>query len=62
MRLYIEGHQAKQGYVISREWSDAECSELPTATAAELTPVRFVSDMRKAKAMVQRYNRRFATH
>jgi len=62
MRLYIEGHNAKQGYAISREWSDAECSKLPSATAADLTPLRFVSNIQTATALVARYNQRFATH
>ncbi len=62
MRLYIEGHSAKQGYAVSREWSDAECSKLPRAVAADLAPLRFLSNFDKARAMVERYNQRFATH
>lgn len=62
MRLYIEGHSAKQGYAISREWSDAECSKLPCAVAVDLVPLRFLSNIDKAKALVERYNQRFATH
>lgn len=62
MRLYIEGHNAKQGYAISREWTDAECFKLPPASAGDLAPLRFVSHIDKARAMVARYNQRFATH
>lgn len=62
MRLYVEGHKAKYGYAISREWSDAECSKLPGATATQLAPLRFVGSIRKATALVKRYNQRFATH
>lgn len=62
MRLYIEGHSVKKGYAISREMSDAECSKQPSARAVELTPLRFVSNIRKAKGLVERYNQRFATH
>ena len=43
-KLYIEGHSIKTGYVISRELS------------AE-PPVRFYSNLRRARRFVNRYNR-----
>ncbi|EKY4113744.1 TPA: hypothetical protein ACGW3M_000917 [Pseudomonas aeruginosa] len=62
MRLYIEGHNALRGYAISREWSDKECAALPPATAEDMKPVRYTSNARHAKALVGRWNRRYATH
>ncbi len=62
MRLYIEGHNAKRGYGISLTWSDEECTSLPTATADHLRPVRFVVHRHRAVALVERWNRRFASH
>lgn len=62
MRLYIEGHNAKRGYAISREWSDQECATLPPVTPEELKPVRFIVTLARAKALVSRWNRRHATH
>lgn len=62
MRLYIEGHSVRRGHAISRKWSNAECSTLPPATPDELKPVRFVSELGHAKHLVERWNRRFATH
>lgn len=62
MRLYIEGHNHRQGYAIARSWSDAECSRLPVATAQELKPVRFVASRLRAHSLVERWNSRFATH
>lgn len=62
MRLCIEGHSAQKGYAISRKWSDKECSTLPPATQAELQPVRFEKNHRKAVQVVERWNKRFGTH
>lgn len=62
MRLYVEGHHHKRGHAISRSWSDHECRTLPIPTDEELKPVRYVRDIDKAKELVQRWNRRFATH
>lgn len=62
MRLYVEGHLPRQGYAISRSWSDAECSALPLPDEGELKPVRFVRSRKRAFEMVERWNRRFATH
>ena len=62
MRLYIEGHAARRGYVISRTWSDDECRQLPPMNDEEAKPVRFINSRRKAFALVSRWNRRFATH
>ena len=63
MRSYLEGHNYKKGYAISREWYDAECATtLPLSMESELKPIRYVSRLDKARAIVLRYNRRFATH
>lgn len=62
MKLYIEGHNSKRGYAISRSWSDAECAAMPAATEDDITPVRFIRERARAFALVQRFNRRFATH
>lgn len=62
MRLYIEGHNHKNGYAIARSWSDAECSTLPAATPGEMRPVRYVHGRQQAFALVARWNRRFAGH
>lgn len=62
MRLYIEGHNRKNGYAIARSWSDTECGTLSAATPDEMKPVRYVQNSRRAIALVARRNRRFATH
>lgn len=62
MRLYIEGHNHKRGYAISREWSDAECSCLPCAAPSDVQPVKYVTSRARAFQVVARWNRRFATH
>lgn len=62
MRLYIEGHTPSQGYAICRNWSEEESSKLPIACDLDLMPIRYVSNIHKATALVNRYNRRFATH
>ncbi|EPF9793795.1 TPA: hypothetical protein ACIJ25_001884 [Pseudomonas aeruginosa] len=62
MRLYIEGHNAKKGFLISITWSDAECASLPFPSESKLKPVRFISSLERAKRFVNRWNRMFATH
>jgi hypothetical protein len=62
MRLYIEGHNHKRGYVVSRTWSIAECSTLPPTTDDEIRPVRQFATRPRAERFIARYNRRFATH
>lgn len=62
MRLYVEGYNARKGWIISRTWSDEECIALPNPSPDELTPVRFVKSREKAMQLVQRWNRRYATH
>jgi hypothetical protein len=62
MRLHVEGHSAKFGYAISKEWSDKECSELPPPSDEEIKPVCFVESRKKVFKLVERWNRRFATH
>ena len=62
MRLYCEGHSVSKGWAISRTWSEPECSSLPCAQEDELMPVRFIRSRERAMALVERWNRRFATH
>lgn len=62
MRLYIEGHNHKHGYAVSREYSDAECSKLALVVADDLDPRRFVPCLRKAKRFVRLWNAMYATH
>lgn len=62
MRLYSEGHRASKGWAISRTWSDAECRSLPCAQEDDLRPVRFVKSRERALKLIERWNRRFATH
>lgn len=62
MKLYIEGHSHKKGYVISKSWSDKECSEVNLDGNEDLKPLRFIKSDAKAKEMVNRWNRRFSTH
>lgn len=65
MRLYIEGHSPRHGYAISKTWSDQECRMLPPPTDGETDetkPVRWVECRKKAFTLVERWNRRFATH
>lgn len=62
MRLYIEGHNHKRGFVVNRSWSDAECSNLPLPTNDEIKPVRCIPNRKRAERFVARYNRMFATH
>ena len=62
MKLYCEGHIFNKGWAISRIWSEAECRSLPYPQADELRPVRFIGSRERAMALVERWNRRFATH
>lgn len=48
MRLYLEGHNHRRGYAISMELVDA-------------APVRFYTNLRRARRLVERFNRRFGT-
>jgi len=62
MKLYCEGHSVSKGWAISRSWSDAECSSLPSAQEDEMRPVRFVRSRDRALKLAERWNHRFATH
>lgn len=62
MWLYIEGHNVRKGWIISKAWSDEECSTLPPPTQEELSPVRFVASKEKAVKLIRRWNRRFAKY
>ena len=45
-RLYCAGHDHRRGHAVARELVDAPV-------------VRFYSDLRQARAIVERFNRRF---
>ena len=61
MRLYIEGHNVRLGYAISREFSVDECRALDPCEPEK--PVRYYKgSLREARRLVDRWNRMFATH
>jgi hypothetical protein len=62
MRLYIEGHNHKRGYAVSRTWSDAECSTMPPVAPDKLLAIRYFQNPKKARRFVQRWNGLYATH
>jgi hypothetical protein len=63
MRLYIEGHNVRLGYLISREFSDDECRAPGPCKPEEIAPVRhYNGSLREARRLVDRWNRMFATH
>ena len=63
MRLYVEGHHVRLGYVISREYSADECRALDPCNTEEIAPVRYYKgSLRDARRLVDRWNRMFATH
>ena len=62
-RLYISGHAAGQGYAIERQWSDKECSITPAGVLEErIRSPRLIASRDHAQQLVQRWNRRFASH
>lgn len=62
-RLYISGHAQHRGYAVDRYWSDAECSSVPCGVLeTRMTAPRFIVSRAQADRLVQRWNRRFASH
>jgi hypothetical protein len=68
MHLYIEGHNHRRGFAISRSWSATEIraaiesGETADEHEAErLRPVRYVPNHRRAALLVERFNRRFGS-
>lgn len=68
MRLFIEGHNVKHGYAISKCYTDPEimvhCERVEQGNDQPDTgePLKFIKSRERAKELVSRYNRRFATH
>ncbi|MBA9859470.1 hypothetical protein [Ralstonia insidiosa] len=56
MQLYIDGHNHKKGYAVSVAFSDEEIRALPVPIEVQ-QPVRFYSNLRYARRMIQRFNR-----
>lgn len=68
MRLYIESHNHRRGFAISRSWSPAEIrAALESGEAQDereterLKPVRYVTTAIRAARLVERFNRRFGS-
>ncbi len=61
MKLYIEGHAARRGYAISLCYSDCEISAMDYTDVVD-KPLKFIQSREKAFRLVERWNRRFATH
>ncbi|BCF95396.1 hypothetical protein [Paraburkholderia largidicola] len=64
MHLIVHGHNAKQGFAISRVWNDAECSYLAGSMSEtpDATPVRYFTSLSRANRFVARWNRLHARH
>lgn len=58
MKLFIEGHNVKKGY-ISMCWTDAEISAMDYTDVVD-PPIKFIHSRDKAFALVERWNRRFS--
>lgn len=61
MKLYIEGHNVRKGWGITVCYSDTEISAMPYTDVVEM-PIKFIQSRAKALKLVERWNRRFATH
>lgn len=61
MKLYIEGHAIRKGWGITVCYSNAEVSAMEYTDVVDM-PVRFIQSREKARKLVARWNRRFATH
>lgn len=59
MKLFIEGHNVKKGYIINMCWTDAEISAMEYTDVVD-APIKFVKSRDKAFALVERWNRRFS--
>lgn len=66
MRLFIEGHNHRRGYVVSRSWPNVEIAAaiasgevMDDNEPERLRPVRFIAGRRQAVRLVERFNRRF---
>lgn len=59
MKLFIEGHNVKKGYIISMCWTDAEISAMDYTDVVD-PPLRFIRSRNKAFRLVERWNRRFS--
>ena len=59
MRLFIEGHAIRKGWIISMCWTDAEIRAMEHTDVVD-PPIKFVKSRDKAFALVERWNRRFS--
>jgi len=59
MKLFIEGHSIRKGWIISVCWTDAEIRNTDHTDTVE-PPIKFVKSRDKAFALVERWNRRFS--
>lgn len=59
MKLFIEGHSIRKGWIISMCWTDDEIRAMDHTDAVE-PPVKFIRSRDKAFALVERWNRRFS--
>lgn len=65
MRLYVEGHSVRHGYIVSVEYSVAEIREqIQAGVMGQVNDqiCRLIPSRDQAFALVARFNRRFATH
>lgn len=56
MQLYIEGHNRRRGYAVGRTYTASEIRATQPSREAE-EPVRFYSNLRYARSVVERFNR-----
>lgn len=59
MKLFIEGHAIRKGWIISLCYSDAEISSMSYTDDVD-KPLRLIQSRDKAFELVERWNRRFS--
>ena len=59
MKLFIEGHSVRSGWIISMCWTDAEIRAMDHAEIVD-PPLKFVKSREKALTLVERWNRRYS--
>jgi hypothetical protein len=73
MKLFIEGHNVNNGFIVSRLFSDTEIEafadkniradrDVNYGVESLIKPVKHFVCKDKARAFIERYNRRFASH
>ncbi|MFU5648713.1 hypothetical protein ACM7UX_31280 [Pseudomonas aeruginosa] len=62
MQLYLEGHNVHRGYAVSIQYADCEITAMPSVMGdAQIEPVRYYKNRRRADRVIVRSNRRFGT-